>query len=427
MGGLHQCSATAGNNALLGSSLRVTHGILDAVLALLQLHLGGGTDLQDGHTAGELRQALLQLLAVVVGVSVLDLLADLLDATLQLLLGASTIDDGGVILGDNDLAGGTQQRQVSGLQVQADLLGDNLAAGQDRNILQLSLAAVAEARSLHGNGLEGAADLVHNEGGQCLALDVLSHDQQWLAGLHDLLQQWQQILNVGDLGAHQQDVRILQDSLAALNVGGEVAGDVALIEAHTLGDGEVHAESVGLLDGDHAVLVQLAVADLVHGLGDQLADLLIRSGDAGGGGDLLLGLDLLGVSQQVLGHLRDTSLDAALDAHRVGAGSHVTQALADQGLSQNGSGGRAVTGDVVGLLRDLLDQFRTDLLVRILQLDLASDGHTVVGDRRCAPLALEDYVATLRTQGDLDGISQGVQTGLKTAAGLFIECNHLRH
>src|SRR5699024_9175795 len=264
--GLHQCSATAGNNALLGSSLRVAHGILDAVLALLQLHLGGGTDLQDGHAAGELRQALLQLLAVVVGVSVLDLLADLLDATLQLLLGASTIDNGGVVLGDNDLAGGTQQRQVGGLQVQADLLGDDLAASQDRDVLQLSLTAVTEARSLHSNGLEGAADLVHNEGGQCLALDVLSHDQQRLAGLHDLLQQRQQILDVGDLGAHQQDVRILQHSLATLDVGGEVAGDVTLIEAHTLRDGEVHAESVGLLDGDHTVLIQLAVADLIHSL-----------------------------------------------------------------------------------------------------------------------------------------------------------------
>jgi len=40
--------------------------VLDAVLLLLELHLGGCTDLDDGHAAGQLREALLELLAVVV-------------------------------------------------------------------------------------------------------------------------------------------------------------------------------------------------------------------------------------------------------------------------------------------------------------------------------------------------------------------------
>jgi chaperonin GroEL len=43
------------------------------VLLLLELHLGGGTDLDDADAAGQLGQPLLQLLAVPVGVGRLDL------------------------------------------------------------------------------------------------------------------------------------------------------------------------------------------------------------------------------------------------------------------------------------------------------------------------------------------------------------------
>ena len=74
-----------------------------------------------------------------------------------------------------------------------------------------------------------------------------------------------------------------------LGVGGEVGGDVALVEAHALDQLEVHAEGLGLLDGDDAVL-----ADLVDGLGDQVADLGVGGRDGRHLGDLLLGLGLPG-------------------------------------------------------------------------------------------------------------------------------------
>ena len=81
LAGLDERDATTGDDALFDGCLRVANGVLDAVLALLELDLGRGTGLDDGDAAGELGEALLQLLAVVVAVGVLDLLADLLDAT----------------------------------------------------------------------------------------------------------------------------------------------------------------------------------------------------------------------------------------------------------------------------------------------------------------------------------------------------------
>src|SRR5690606_33787452 len=373
LGRLAQGHATTGDDALLDGGLGVTHRVLDAVLALLELDLGGSAGLDDGDATGQLGQPLLQLLAVVVGVAVLDLRADLVDPALDLVRVAGTLDDGGLVLGDDDLAGLAEQGEVGVLQLEADVLGDDLAAREDGHVLQHRLTTVTEARSLDGDGLEGAADLVDDQGSQGLALDVLGDDQQRLVGLHDLLEDGQQVLDVGDLGAVQQDVRVLQNGFLPLGVGGEVAGDVALVEAHTLGELELQPEGVGLLDGDDAFL-----ADLVEGLGDQLTDGLVGRGDRRGGRDLLLGLDLLGHLVQLLGDGLDGLLDAALQRDRVGTGGNVTQTLLHEGLGEHRGGGGAVTRDVVGLLGNFLDELGPDLLPRVLKLDLLRYRNTVV-------------------------------------------------
>ena len=120
-------------------------------------------------------------------------------------------------------------------------------------------------------------------------------------------------------------------------------------------------------------------------------------------------------------------LDAALEAHRVGAGRDVAQALADERLGEHGGGGGAVAGDVVGLLGDLLDELGADLLVRVLELDLLGDGHAVVGDGGGAPLLVQDDVAALRAERDLDGVGELVHAALESAPGLLVESNDLGH
>src|SRR5690606_27670540 len=135
----------------------------------------------------------------------------------------------------------------------------------------------------------------------------------------------------------------------------------------------------------------------------------------------LLGLDLLGELGQLLADAGDGGLDAALQADRVGAGGHVAQALAHQGLGQHGGGGGAVTGDVVGLLGDLLDELGADLLVRLLELDLLGDGDTVVGDGGGAPLLLQHDVAALGAERHLDGVSERVHAALEAATGFLVE------
>ena len=103
--GLQEGGAAAGDDALLDGRAGRRERILDAVLLLLELDLGGRADLDDGHAARQLGEALLELLAVVVGGGVLDLGLDLGHPGLDLVGLAVAVDDGRVVLGRDDAAG----------------------------------------------------------------------------------------------------------------------------------------------------------------------------------------------------------------------------------------------------------------------------------------------------------------------------------
>ena len=81
-----QRHAAAGNDAFLDRRAGGVQSILDAGLLFLHLGLGGRADLDDRNAAGQLRQPLLQLLAIVVGGGLFDLRAELLDAAFDVLL-----------------------------------------------------------------------------------------------------------------------------------------------------------------------------------------------------------------------------------------------------------------------------------------------------------------------------------------------------
>ena len=119
----------------------------------------------------------------------------------------------------------------------------------------------------------------------------------------------------------EQHVGVLEDDFLALGVGHEVRRQVALVELHALGELELGAERVRLLDRDHAVL-----ADLVDGVGDDLADRRVGGRDGGDAGDVGLVVDVLGLRLDRLDGGGDGLLDALLDGHRVGAGGDVVHA-----------------------------------------------------------------------------------------------------
>ena len=63
--------------------------------------------------------------------------------------GAAAVDDRGVVLGDGDPAGGAEHLEADLVQLEADVLADDLAAGDDGEVGHERLAPVTEERRLH--------------------------------------------------------------------------------------------------------------------------------------------------------------------------------------------------------------------------------------------------------------------------------------
>ena len=307
-------------------------------------------------------------------------------------------------------------------ELHAQVRADDLTLEDDSEIVLEGLAAVAEERGLDRDDLDGLADRVDDQRRQRLAVDVLGHDEQRLAGLGDLLEQREQVGEGADLLAVQQDQDILVDGLLLVGVGDEVGAEVALVEGDALGHGDLGVQALGFLDGHDAVDTHG-----VHGLGDHPTHLGVTGGDRGdlrhplgprhrGGG----GLEELDDGGRGL-------LDALAHGHRVGSGGHVAQPLTDERLREHRRGGRAVTGHVVGLGGDALDQLGTEIRERLGEFDLAGDGDTVVGDGGATEGLGQHDVPTLRAERDLDGVGELVDTGEHALTGLLVERYQLGH
>jgi hypothetical protein len=97
------------------------HRVVNAILALLHLDLGGAADADHRDAAGQLGEALLELLAVIVRRGLLDLSLDLVDPALDVGLLAGAVDDRGVLLLDHHLLGATEHGERDVLQLDAEV------------------------------------------------------------------------------------------------------------------------------------------------------------------------------------------------------------------------------------------------------------------------------------------------------------------
>ena len=311
--------------------------------------------------------------------------------------------------------------QRDALELDAEILGDDLAARQDGDVLELRLAAIAEARRLHGGDLQAAAQLVDDERGQSLALDVLGDDEQRLAGLHHGLEDRQQRLQRRQLLLVDEDVGVLELGDETLGVGDEVGREIAAVELQALDDDGLGVEALGLFHRDHAL-----IADLLHRLGDLLADVAVAIGRDGADlGDLVVGGDLLGVLLQIGDHRLDREVDAALEILRVEAGRDGLGAFAGDGGGEDGRRRGAVAGGVVLLGGDLTHELRAEILELVGELDLLGDGDAVLGDARSAEALLDDDVAALGAERDLHRIGEDFDAAQNTVARVGGKANVL--
>src|SRR6185503_17853174 len=96
-------------------------------------------------------------------------------------------------------------------ELAAHIFGDEGAAGEDGDVFEHLLAALAEARRLDGEGVDRAAQLVDDDGGERLAVEVVSDDHEVLRYLEDLLEDGKDVGDGGDALVRDQDVGLFED------------------------------------------------------------------------------------------------------------------------------------------------------------------------------------------------------------------------
>jgi hypothetical protein len=202
----------------------------------------------------------------------------------------------------------------------------------------------------------------------------------------------------------QEDESVLELGHHLLGIGDEVRREITAVELHALDDLDFGVERLGLFDRDHAF-----VADLLHGLGDHLADLGVAVGreradlrHLGGRADFFRAL------LDVLHHRVHRDVDAPLEVHRVHAGRYRLGALPDDRLREHGGGGGAVAGHVVGLLGDLAQHLRAHVLELVLEFDFLGDGDAVLGDAGSAEALLDHDVAAFRAERHLHRVGENI-------------------
>ncbi len=258
------------------------------------------------------------------------------------------------------------------------------------------------ARGFDSAHIEGAADLVHHEGCEGFAFDLFSDNEEGLAALGDGLQQREHFLQVADLLFVDENVSVFENDFLALGVGYEIGGQVALVELHAFNDFEGGFDGLGLFDGDGAVL-----ADLVHGVSDDLADSGVPVGRDGGDlANLFAIVDLLGYAGEFGNSGLNGLVDATLEINRVGTGGDVLQAFAIDAFGEHGGGGGAVASGVRGLGSNFLNHLGAHVLVGIWKFDFLGNGHAVLGDGRGTEFFVDNDVTALGSKGDLDGAGQ---------------------
>lgn len=100
-------------------------------------------------------------------------------------------------------------------------------------------------------------------------------------------------------------------------------------------------------------------------------------GDGGDLGDLLAGGNVPLVCPQVLDDGLDSSLGSSPQVHGVAASGHVLNGLGEDGAGKDSGGGGTVSGNLVGLGGDILEQAGAQVLELVLEGDSLCDGYTV--------------------------------------------------
>jgi hypothetical protein len=95
-------------------------------------------------------------------------------------------------------------------QLDLEAFGSGFATGEEADVMQHTLALIAEARRPNGGNLQVATQLFHNESGKRFSGDVLCDYQHRPPTFCNLLQQWEQIFSGADWSFVDEDIDVVE-------------------------------------------------------------------------------------------------------------------------------------------------------------------------------------------------------------------------
>ena len=289
-----------------------------------------------------------------------------------------------------------------------------LSAGEDGDVLKHCLASVAESGSFDGETAEYAFKLIDHESGERFAFDIVGDDDESQTALDDLLEQRKYLLKVADLLVGDEDNGVLDDRFHFVGVGSHIRARITAVELHAFDYGQFGVHGFTFVYGDNAIF-----ADLFHSFGNELADVLVGSGNGCDGSDLAFVLNGLRDGFQRACRGFGSLGDAFTEQHGIRARRYVFKTFADDCLRKYRRGGGSVAGYVVGLDGNFLDELCAHILEGVFEFDLFCDRDAVVGDERRTVFSLEDYVPSFRSEREFDGIRQCVYALFERFASFF--------
>ena len=270
LGSMDVSGSTAGDNTFLCCCSRRIQSVLHTEFCLFHLCLGSSAYTDHCNTAGQFCKSLLQFFFIKIRCGLLNLLLDLSHSCLNCFLVACAINNDSILFLNLNGFCTAKLIQLRLFQIQTEFFRNHLAACEDCNILKHCFSSVAIAGCLDCNYVEGSAQLVNDQCGKSLALDILRDDQQFSTGLNDLLKDRKDLLNVADLLICDQDIRIFQNCFHLIHIGSHICGDITSVKLHTFYQIQLCLHSLALFDGDHAV-----ACHLLHSVRNHVSDFLI--------------------------------------------------------------------------------------------------------------------------------------------------------
>ncbi len=234
--------------------------------------------------------------------------------------------------------------------------------------------------------------------------------------MQDALQQGQNVRNGADLLVGNQNVGVREFRDGVLVVRRHIGRDETTVKLHTLGVLFFHREATALFHGDDAVF-----ANFVHYIGDKFANFAVSGGDRGHLSYFFACLDRFAHRLDFVDDGLNALLQSTAQDHRIGASGEIPEAFDNDGLCQDGRGGGTITSHIICFGRDLFQQLRAHILKWLGQIDITSNGYTIIGNGWCTKLFVKHNIAALWPKCDFDGFCQRVDALFKGTTRLFIK------